>query len=545
MPKTLLLADDSVTIQKVVGISFANEDVALLTVDNGDDAIAQARETRPDIVLADVVMPGMNGYEVCQAIKSDPELQNTPVLLLTGTFEAFDEERAAQAGADGHITKPFEAQALVDQVNVHLAQATAPALATEPAPVIESPAPLQETPGMDESLGLAPVPDTNAEEESSFDFFDEEITEPRTAPEPASSAKSMAVGDDLEVDAEAEDAFAFETSANFEEELSTSFPSSQGAEVETVAEMLEPLAEPEMAPDSTMAILPGEEAFSSAFPEAPETPPTFGESDLDHIEPEELSEIPAVETPFEDFTSSVPDEPAPTRVLPETETAMPDSSSDAIGDAFSPASDETLILSDLGSDPLSDLGTGDPLSDLVTGDALDSAEATPPDDHATDPLAEVEPDDLAVEAVLDPAGGRDYDVSSSDLGDPLQGPATALEPITDDVSSPWMAEPPAFEEAEVLSEPSPEEAPEPAPDLLLTSVEEAPSATNPPDLSPLVREQLHDALEKIAWEAFSDVTERIVKEALERIEKVAWEVFPQMTEALILEEIRKLKGEDS
>ncbi len=132
MPKTLLLADDSVTIQKVVGISFANEDVALLTVDNGDDAIARARETRPDIVLADVVMPGMNGYEVCEAIKSDPQLRSTPVLLLTGTFEAFDEERAARAGADGHITKPFEAQALVDQVNARLAQAAAPLRPTPP-----------------------------------------------------------------------------------------------------------------------------------------------------------------------------------------------------------------------------------------------------------------------------------------------------------------------------------------------------------------------------------------------------------------------------
>ena len=336
----------------------------------------------------------------------------------------------------------------------------------------------------------------------------------------------MVVSDDLEVDAEAEDAFAFEASANFDEELSTSFPSSRGAELETAAEMLEPLAEPEMAPDSTVAILPGEEAFSSAFSEPPETPPTFGESDLDHLEPEELSVIPAAETPFEDFTSSVPDEPAPTRVLPETETAMLDSSSDTINEAISPASDETLILSDLSSDPLSDLLTGDPLSDLVTGDTFDSAEATPPDDHATDPLAEVEPDDLAVEAVLDPAGGRDYDVSSSDLGDPLQGPAAAFEPPTDDVSSPWMMEPPAFEEAEVLSEPAPEDAPEPAPDLLLTSAEETPSATSAPDLSPLVREQLHDALEKIAWEAFSDVTERIVKEALERIERVAWEVIP-------------------
>ena len=124
MPKTLLLADDSVTIQKVVGISFANEDVTLVAVDNGDDALAKARETRPDVILADVVMPGKNGYEVCEAIKADPELRHIPVLLLTGTFEAFDEERAQRCGAAGHVAKPFEAQMLVDQVNRLLAQPT-------------------------------------------------------------------------------------------------------------------------------------------------------------------------------------------------------------------------------------------------------------------------------------------------------------------------------------------------------------------------------------------------------------------------------------
>ena len=105
MPKTLLLADDSVTIQKVVGISLANEDIELVTVENGDDAVTKALEVHPDIVLADIVMPGKNGYEVCEAIKTDPNLGATPVLLLTGTFEAFDAERARQAGADGHITK--------------------------------------------------------------------------------------------------------------------------------------------------------------------------------------------------------------------------------------------------------------------------------------------------------------------------------------------------------------------------------------------------------------------------------------------------------
>ncbi|MFL5303012.1 MAG: response regulator, partial [Anaeromyxobacteraceae bacterium] len=144
MPKTLLLADDSITIQKVVGITFAGEDFRVTTVDNGEDAIARARELKPDVILADVVMPRKNGYEVCQAVKSDPALQHIPVLLLAGTFEAFDERRAQSVRADGHIAKPFESQALITKVKELLsgapvqpaaAQPTAPA-AAQPAPVV-------------------------------------------------------------------------------------------------------------------------------------------------------------------------------------------------------------------------------------------------------------------------------------------------------------------------------------------------------------------------------------------------------------------------
>ena len=65
MPKTVLLADDSVTIQKVVGITFANEDIDLVTVDNGDEALARSREIRPDLIMADIGMPGLTGYELC------------------------------------------------------------------------------------------------------------------------------------------------------------------------------------------------------------------------------------------------------------------------------------------------------------------------------------------------------------------------------------------------------------------------------------------------------------------------------------------------
>src|SRR5512140_1657580 len=140
MPKNLLLADDSITIQKVVGITFANEDFKVTTVDNGEDAVARARELKPDVILADVVMPRKNGYEVCEAVKSDPALQHIPVLLLAGTFEAFDEARARQVRADGFIAKPFESQALIAKVKELIGGAPAQPAAVAAAPAA-APAP--------------------------------------------------------------------------------------------------------------------------------------------------------------------------------------------------------------------------------------------------------------------------------------------------------------------------------------------------------------------------------------------------------------------
>ncbi|MGZ3481574.1 MAG: response regulator [Myxococcaceae bacterium] len=116
MPKTLLVADDSLTIRKVIGMVLALEDFQITAVDNGIDAIARAREMRPDLVIADVLMPGRSGYEVCETLKSDPGTAGTPVLLLAGNFEPFDEARARAARADAHITKPFESQAFLDRV---------------------------------------------------------------------------------------------------------------------------------------------------------------------------------------------------------------------------------------------------------------------------------------------------------------------------------------------------------------------------------------------------------------------------------------------
>lgn len=116
MSHTLLLADDSVTIQRFIELTFADEDISVIAVGNGDHAIASIRHTPPDIVLADVSMPGQSGYEVARQIKQTPALAHIPVLLLTGAFEPIDQARAAEVGCDGVLTKPFEPHAVIQRV---------------------------------------------------------------------------------------------------------------------------------------------------------------------------------------------------------------------------------------------------------------------------------------------------------------------------------------------------------------------------------------------------------------------------------------------
>ena len=116
MPHKLLLADDSVTIQRVIELTFADEDVEVLTAGDGEQAIASIQSQRPDIVLADIGMPKRNGYDVAAFIKSAPELSHIPVLLLTGAFEPVDERRAQAAGCDGVLVKPFEPQHVIARV---------------------------------------------------------------------------------------------------------------------------------------------------------------------------------------------------------------------------------------------------------------------------------------------------------------------------------------------------------------------------------------------------------------------------------------------
>ena len=112
----ILVADDSITIQKIVAMAFENEDAEVEGIGDGQEAFDKVPDFKPDIVLADVDMPGLDGFELCQKIKGNSELANIKVLLLASDFEDFDEGRFKESQAENHISKPFKSDDIVQMV---------------------------------------------------------------------------------------------------------------------------------------------------------------------------------------------------------------------------------------------------------------------------------------------------------------------------------------------------------------------------------------------------------------------------------------------
>lgn len=122
MPHTLLLADDSVTIRRVIELTFTDQNVRVVSVSSGREALERIASDRPDIVLADIGMADVSGYEIAAFIKGRDDLRHIPVVLLAGAFEPLDEAKARQAGSDAVLVKPFEPQMVVARVSELLAR---------------------------------------------------------------------------------------------------------------------------------------------------------------------------------------------------------------------------------------------------------------------------------------------------------------------------------------------------------------------------------------------------------------------------------------
>ena len=116
MTSRILLADDSPHAQRMGERILREEGFEVVSATDGDAALAKLEELEPDVVLADVFLPGMSGYELCRWIKTSERHMHAGVILIAGLLEPVDEEAARRAGCDGVLKKPFEASALLDAI---------------------------------------------------------------------------------------------------------------------------------------------------------------------------------------------------------------------------------------------------------------------------------------------------------------------------------------------------------------------------------------------------------------------------------------------
>ncbi len=145
MPVKILVVDDSLTMRKIMEMTFAGEEAEVVAVDSGEAAVQKAQEITPDVVFADLSMQGLDGYGVSATIKNVPALANTAVIVMASQHQAYDEGKGADAGVDDHVVKPFDSQAVIDKVGDVLKRprmipsgdapvAAAPAAPARPAP---------------------------------------------------------------------------------------------------------------------------------------------------------------------------------------------------------------------------------------------------------------------------------------------------------------------------------------------------------------------------------------------------------------------------
>ncbi len=194
----VLLADDSVTIHKVIEIILTAKGFALKAVADGDSALEAVRNFKPDVVLADIDMPGINGYDLAEKIKKNPSTKDIPVILLAGAFETIDNNRAQKSGATSTLIKPFESEDLVNKIREVLSPE---AISAESEPRVDSSGEVLEVEGLESAGPEAEEDLMELEEESTeepdlveFETFEESVSEPGeelTELEPAEAASEL------------------------------------------------------------------------------------------------------------------------------------------------------------------------------------------------------------------------------------------------------------------------------------------------------------------------------------------------------------------
>jgi CheY-like chemotaxis protein len=584
MGKKILLADDSITIQKVIELTFSDEDFDVVTVGNGRLALERLAEVRPDIVLCDIIMPEKDGYEVCEQIKSSPTWSHVPVLLLTGAFEPFDQERATRAGYDGSLAKPFEPETLIAKVKELLARAPrpAPSPASAPRPVSEttvppvtpSPFASMPAPAPQNVVPFARPADLPAPEAPAASAFipDEPFSgledtafapEPETpvappVPVPSAPAPLAEISEEESADLStpvlpeeprAEDGAS--TVMFRASELPWAPEPPAAAEPEPVASSAAPAANgPVFVPDAAPA---GE-------PELPEEPTVFEavlEEDLEFGAPEYAPEPePLAEPQPEALEEAVEQPEAPQELGDESifapeltvRSPYPHMESGASG-AFAALVQGQVALPDGAADtaafsqPLVPADDFEPVADAGSEPPAEEPVPPPRSWEAEDlNLPEPEPVPQAPGPAVQAAPPPVPETVAASTPPPLEKLAIEWAPaaaIDRPEPQPWQApvEPePVPSPADTVRSPQVARVPAAAVEETFADVAEAVAEPGLPPSEAATMGVPVDTVERIAQRVVAQISEKAVRE-------IAWEVIPDLAEALIKQEIEKLKAE--
>ncbi len=552
MGAKLLLADDSVTIQKVVELTLADEDYEITTVSDGAAALEKAEALHPSLILADIVMPELNGYELCEKVRQNSALANTPVILLSSTFETYDESRGASVGADDHIVKPFESDELSRKIRDWLEKKTGQGATTE-ADTLQEQEVLRslEASVKDEE----PEPEIVDEEAFEFELTDEFMEE---AEEMFEEPEELPTADNTPEEVLPEETLIAEepvlSDVGTGEEVTAEQASSEmdwTSEVQPPEEIT-----PDLMDEST-SWKPAEEEEQPEEEMAMEIPPADAEIDSALLEEEEVNvyEIPEefAESESEDLT--LEESPAEETIEETATYNIEDAPVDLIDEFM--AAEETVETSEEVAEGEQDLTETEILEAVeeeqpeeisVAGEETTSFEAGTPE--GAEAVVEEQPafgeetpevtDDIVEEPALSEITEAEVAGTETSWTDDT-APAESLEEAwTTEKSDETGEEIESFDaiyptQGATTSEWSPEvtsfggEPEEVAEDV----VEKPLQADAAPSPVPAVTEE---TLRRM-------VQEMVDEKAAEIIERVAWEVIPDLAEVMIQKEIQRLQQE--
>jgi twitching motility two-component system response regulator PilG len=116
----VLVVDDSPTVRKIVQLTLQRERIRVVTAGDGLSALAAVTDTQPDLILLDIMLPRMDGYNICHLVRNNPEYRELPIIMLSGKDGIFDKMRGKLAGSTEYMTKPFDSTELVQTVRRYL-----------------------------------------------------------------------------------------------------------------------------------------------------------------------------------------------------------------------------------------------------------------------------------------------------------------------------------------------------------------------------------------------------------------------------------------